>query len=145
MSITEKELAEQLAIAASNSEPWSAVARRAAELLGVELADPQPEPGVYLDIAGRLVIVDAENAAWDFSSGFRPLIRENDAALKDLTPARVVPAEPAELTEVEAEEIFNRGKEDAGHLARWSNYASEAREHFLLIMNAAIKYWHGAS
>lgn len=171
-SITEKELAEKLAekITAIYHEGSDLeaimrnIARRAAELLGAEIAPEKPEPGTWHVVAegprkGYAAVVQQNGVLVmfnDHGDGYR---REPDEDWPALTPARVVPeaeyqqlvmeadlatertpAEPVELSEEEVGELW-----DGRHtrIQNWSDLSTAKRVGATATVNAALaKHGH---
>jgi hypothetical protein len=83
---------------------WDAIARLSAELLGVELADPKPEPGIYFTKHGDVLIVNTSrgnnypDTLWMIGHGganevHQVNVEQPNHTMGPLTPARVVPTE----------------------------------------------------
>lgn len=124
--ITAKELAENLAgiYGDINDYDWPTVARRAAELLGVDLAPEKPEAGTYRGLFGavldRPVLVDRDaniyylNDEGELIEGAIHTKGEFDG----LVPARVVTTDPPVLTEEEVDRLWHEetglGRASAG-------------------------------
>lgn len=120
-SITEKELAETLReeCVINRHNGWNHAARKIAEALGVNLAPEKPEPGTwhltvnegwpaYVDLDGDLVVRP------DGDVGKRYFAHSNNWPA--LTPARVAPAEPVELSEAEVGVLWDANRDNA----QWS-------------------------
>lgn len=154
-SITEKELAEKLAEAYDDSAhgfrcvedeaDFLRVARRAAELLGVTLTPERPEPGTWhiaCSDSDRLpAFVTRQNRLWVFENGMVREDHDPDGQWPSLTPARVVPAEPVELSEAEVGELWN-----AVNVSRydWRGYSGMFHEQVTATVNAAlVQHGHG--
>lgn len=147
MSITEMELANTLYERhTSDHQPldWVAVARHAAELLGVTLTPEKPEPGTwhltedgpaYVDETGSLYTSSGRLDDW--------FIYYPDECWPTLTPARVVPAEPVELSEAEVGELWDAhiSNDDWG---TWGTLGREFARIYATLVNAALaKHGHG--
>lgn len=104
MSITEKELVQKLRGEFGDvGGTFEEVARRAAELLGHEFAPEKPEPGTWHivkdgEFYGCPAYVEPHGELRIIRDGFNVgSYTPNFPDWPDLTPARVVPAEPVEL------------------------------------------------
>lgn len=120
MTITEKELAEKVTAVYHEGSDLEAImrniARTAAELLGVPLAPEKPEPGWYVVESGQYFGCGAQvvnGRLGVYASGLSlPVFYHEHNTWPELRrmvpePARVVPAEPVELSEAEIEGLYN--------------------------------------
>ena len=156
--LTEKELAEKVTAVYHEGSDLEAImrniARRAAELLGVTLAPEKPEPGTWHIVKDGPQVGDAARVD---ENGYLHVIGGNGKTLRDihpdntwpaLTPARVVPAEPVELSEEEVGEIY----EAESMSYHWDNLPTSSsgmrpndmQKDITLTVNAALaKHGHG--
>lgn len=142
-TITQKDLAEELSNAWHDfGTDWSDVARTAAELLGVELADDKTEPGAtgWHEDTRRPAFVD-ERGSW------RVIMPNGEIAYVDdghdfPVPARVVPAAPVALTEEQVGELWDSVRSD-DHVC-WSNFTEGAQALQTATVNAALAKHGGA-
>ena len=75
------------------------------ESIGITVEDPKPKPGIYLDCDGHPSIVN-ENGMLTYIEPSGYVGKYEVDSSSDLTPARVVPAEPVELTEEDYEALW---------------------------------------
>lgn len=110
-----------------------------ANSLGLTLEPETPAPGVYLLPSGGVLIANRKaTVIFNPESGEYTTGLVEHCRTDNLTPARVVPAAPVELTEDEVGREFDAMNERDGYLARWSNYTDEARSQYTRIWNAAV-------
>jgi hypothetical protein len=131
-------------VATPGTTDW---ANRFVEALGLTVEDPKPEPGVYFRGAA-LVIVDRDGHSWDFSTGFMPM-SAGDADPRDLTPARVVPAEPVELSKGEVGALYNAARLSdpdviaPGMTPNWADFGEFTKDYITGALNAALAKYGG--
>lgn len=119
------------------------------ETLGLEVEDEKPEPGTWWIVAdgpaeGRAANVDARGWLVIHDDGGGTWTIPQHENWPTLTPARVVPAEPVELSEAKVGREFDAMNERDGFTARWVDYTNEARSQYTRIWNAALaKHGHG--
>lgn len=149
MSITENELAEKLWEEAGDgyttgTGKWRGVARKAAELLGVELAPERVEPGIYLTSDHQSIVRVSrlgDGEFLDFKTSAGGHLRPDEIRNMALTPARVVPATPVELTEDEVGDLHDSIRPRWTKSFRDSN--PQVRESTLKFAHAILaKYGH---
>lgn len=114
--------------------------------LGLTVEDPKPEPGTvhltdmtncpaYVAHGGALVVINED--------GSTNIYREAHT-WPPLTPARVVPAEPVELTEEQVGELWDVFCTNDAPI--WDDYADISRRRWATLANAALaKYGHGGT
>ena len=158
MSITEKELAEKVTAVYHEGSDLEAIMRNiastAAELLGVNLTPEKPEPGLYF-YGGSAVWIGPANATMLYLDKSENVLPWGNYDPTKLTPARVipeaelddaearvVPAEPVELSKEEVGELWDANRDNAQW--PWTSRRPTMWRVVTATVNAALaKYGHG--
>lgn len=107
------------------------------EALGLEVQPEKPEPGVYLDSIGNPVILTGAGMDYAVIDSDSNTAQELAA---HLTPARVVPAAPVELTEEEVAEEWNASTAPY----YWSEMQETRKDGIMQVFRALLaKHGHG--
>ncbi|MBB5748580.1 hypothetical protein [Micrococcus sp. TA1] len=141
------DFAKALELAGVVGEVTDTQARDVMTLLGLTVEDPKPGPGVYLTRHGIPVLIG--DAGLTHKAGAVGLVSEEleefdlDGPGGDLIPARVVPAEPVELTEEQVGELWDARRI---RIVNWSEVNESKRMDITPTVNAALaKYGHGTT
>lgn len=124
---------------------WVAAYRDAyTEALGLTVEDPTPEPGIYLCDEGHIGFVDYDGDfhILNLTGGlFRAPTLQRDMAAYGARPARVVPAEPVELTEEQVAELWD--EHSTSMSGTWLDLSPSERQEQIDFANAALAKYGG--